>query len=89
MRRVKIKEILINIIVAAALISIFFPGFARLQQLKEQNRELEKEMLGLKVANDELERRIYKLETDPVYLENVARQKLKKSLPGEIVYKAR
>jgi len=76
-------------VLALALIAIFLPGFSRMQQLKEECSSLEKQILDLKVTNEELKTRIYKLENDPVYVESIIREKLKKSKKGEIVYKTR
>ena len=80
-----------NLIIAFAgisvLVAIYFPGFSRLQQLKERNRNLEKEIIEIEKQNRELKVRIHKLKTDPVFLENVAREKMKTIREGEIIYK--
>ena len=66
---------------------IYFPGLSRLQQLKEENKALEKRISELKEKNEELKKEVHKLQTDTTYLESVAREKLKKAKKGEIIYK--
>ncbi len=81
------KKLIVVIIILILLIVIYFPGFSRLQQLKEENKALEKRISELKEKNEELEKERHKLQTDPTYLESVAREKLKKAKKGEIIYK--
>lgn len=81
------KKIVIIITVITLLIIIYLPGFSRLQQLKEENNSLEKRITELREKNKELEEKIHLLRTDPTYVEGVAREELKKTKKGEIVYK--
>jgi cell division protein FtsB len=81
------KKLIIVIIILILLVVIYFPGFSRLQQLKEENKALEKRISELKEKNEELRKEGHKLQTDPTYLESVAREKLKKAKKGEIIYK--
>ena len=81
------KRIVAAIIILILLSVIYFPGFSRLQQLKEENKALEKRISELKEKNEELKDQWHKLQTDPTYLESVAREKLKKVKKGEIIYK--
>ncbi|MFH1791105.1 MAG: septum formation initiator family protein [Candidatus Omnitrophota bacterium] len=74
-------------LVLLMLAVIYFPGFSRLQQLKEENRALERKIEELKGSNTLLIETIRRLETDPVYVEKVAREKMKKTRQGEIIYK--
>ena len=81
------KKLLIALLVLAALIAIYLPGFARLQELKEENRILEKRIDILTRTNEELEEEKEKLETDPTYIEKIAREKLGMVRKGEIILK--
>lgn len=81
------KKLIIVIIISILLIVIYFPGFSRLQQLKEENKALEKRISELKEKNEKLKKEGHKLQTDPTYMESVAREKLKKAKKGEIIYK--
>jgi len=66
---------------------IYLPGFSRLQQLKEENRNLEKRIEILEKANTELEEVNEKLVKDPNYVEKIAREKLGMTRKGEIILK--
>ena len=82
------KKRLIYILIALFVIGvIFIPGFAKLQELREENRNLERRIEILNKTNEELRKEGHKLQTDPTYLESVAREKLKKAKKGEIIYK--
>lgn len=81
------KKIILIFFAALALFAVYFPGFARLQELKEEKRELEAKIADLKKENSALKGEIEKLEKDPTYVERVAREKLKKAKKGEIIYK--
>ena len=79
------KKLLIILLIIIVLLAIYFPGFARLQQLKEENRNLEKRIDMLTKTNDDLEREKKKLETDPTYIEKIAREKLGMVKKDEII----
>ncbi|MDD4202139.1 MAG: septum formation initiator family protein [Candidatus Omnitrophica bacterium] len=74
-------------IVFLLFLSIYFPGFSRLQQLKEEKKDLAKQVEHLRLQNKLLKEQISKMETDPVYVEGVARENMKRTRKGEIVYK--
>ncbi|MBL7157988.1 MAG: septum formation initiator family protein [Candidatus Omnitrophica bacterium] len=79
------KKLIFAFLAVAILIAIYVPGFARLQQLKENNRMLEKRIDILNKTNEELEEEKKKLETDPTYIEKIAREKLGMVRKDEIV----
>jgi len=82
------KKRLIYILVAVfAFGAIFLPGFSKLQELKEENRNLGKRVEILKKANKELREEKEKLENDPTYIEKIAREKLGMARKGEIILK--
>jgi len=81
------KKLLIALLIIVALIAIYLPGFARLAQLKEENRTLEKRIDILTRTNEELEEEKEKLETDPTYIEKIAREKLGMVRKDEIILK--
>jgi cell division protein FtsB len=64
----------------------FIPGFARLQELKTKNRQLNRQIISLKTENLALQKEVEKLQTDSVYLERVAREKMGVVKKGEVVY---
>ena len=67
--------------------AVFLPGFSKLQQLKEENRNLEKRIEVLTKTNEELEKEKEKLENDPSYVEKIAREKLGMTRKDEIILK--
>ena len=69
------------------LLLIYLPGFVKLQELKQKNIELEKEIAKTKKENTSLTKEKKKLENDISSLEAVAREKMGVVRKGEIVYK--
>ena len=69
------------------IVAVFLPGFSKLQQLKEKNRNLEKRIEVLTRTNEELEKEKEKLENDPSYVEKIAREKLGMARKDEIILK--
>ncbi len=65
----------------------FIPSYAKMQDLKQKNNEYAKRIEALQQRNVQLEREKYLLESDPVYLEKVARQKMGLIRDGEKVYR--
>ncbi len=84
MKKKKLIQLILGIIV---LIAIFLPGFAKLQELKEENRSLKRRIEMLKRTNEELSGEKEKLEEDPEYMEKIAREKLGMTKEGEIILK--
>ncbi|MFH1868894.1 MAG: septum formation initiator family protein [Candidatus Omnitrophota bacterium] len=80
----KKKFILLGIFVA---LIIFLPGYSKLQELKEKNKFLLKEIDSLKNDNKDLSQEIEKLENDPFYIEKKARDRMGIGKKGEIRYK--
>ena len=71
----------------ALILIIFFPGYAKIQEMRQKNKKLESDIKKLKAENIALSLEKEKLETDPNYLEQVAREKLGIVKKGEIVYR--
>lgn len=66
---------------------IFLPGYSKYQDLRQKNRALEEKIGTLQTSNVRLEDEIRRLYKDPAYMEKVARDKLKITRKGEVVYK--
>lgn len=75
------------LVFAGIFLVIFFPGFARIQELRQKNKELEANIKKLEAENLALGREKERLEKDPEYLERVARERLGIVRKGEIVYR--
>ena len=69
------------------LILIFLPGYSKFQELAERNKALEGKIKKLEVSNKKLREELKKLDEDPTYLEKIAREKLRVTKKGEVVYK--
>ncbi|MFH1593459.1 MAG: septum formation initiator family protein [Candidatus Omnitrophota bacterium] len=82
----KKRLIYLTICVIIAIV-IFLPGFSKLQELRERNRDLEKRIEILKISNEELGKEKERLETDPSYVEKIAREKLGMARKDEIILK--
>lgn len=83
----KKKIVVLSVLGLILLGVIFIPGYLKIKRLARQNRELERQIKETKQANRRLEEEQEKLESDPVYLEKVAREKLGLAKEGEIIYK--
>ena len=72
---------------AGFLLVIFLPGYAKLQDMKEKNRELSLNINKLKKENVLLQNEIERLQYDPLYQEKIARDKMGIVRRGEIPFK--
>lgn len=82
-----IKKIFWLFGIAIFLLIIFLPGFTKLQELRDKNRDLESKIKRLQVENALLEQEIKRIENDPVYQEKIARDKMGVVKKGEIPIK--
>ncbi|MEK6567724.1 MAG: septum formation initiator family protein [Candidatus Omnitrophota bacterium] len=69
------------------LLVIFIPGYAKIQELRRKNQELEASVRKLQVENSAFQREKERLENDPEYLEQVGRKELGIVKKGEIAYR--
>ena len=67
--------------------AVYLPGFSKLQELKEKNRNLERRIDILRKTNEDLRKEKEKLENDPSYVEKIAREKLGMAKKDEIIIK--
>jgi len=72
---------------AIFLAVIFLPGYTKLQELKDKNYDLETRIKGLKIENALLDQELKRIESDPIYQEKVAREKMGVVRKGEIPIK--
>jgi cell division protein FtsB len=66
------------------LLIVFLPGYTKLQELKDKNRDLEVRIKKLRVENALLQQELNRAEHDPVYQEKVVREKMGIVRKGEI-----
>ena len=73
--------------IAFIVLIIFLPGYSKLQDLRQKNRDLQKRIEELKQENISLKQRQELLENDPFYLEEAAREKMGVVREGETIYR--
>jgi cell division protein FtsB len=73
--------------IAVFLLIIFLPGYTKLQELRDRNRDLQIRMRALSVENALLQKELERIENDPVYQEKIAREKMGVVRKGEIPIK--
>ena len=66
---------------------VFLPGYSKLQELKQKNKELQAKIEEIKEENVNLKEERERLDNDIVYLERVAREKMGLAREGEIIYR--
>jgi cell division protein FtsB len=72
---------------AVFLLVIFLPGYTKLQELREKNVSLETKIKRLYVENALLEQELKQAESDAVYQEKAAREKMGIVRKGEVPVK--
>ena len=85
MERKKIIFWVIAIVVI--LIVVFLPRFSELQRLREENVNIKKSIILLEQDNEALTEEVRRMEEDPNYVEQKAREKLGIIKKGEYIYK--
>jgi len=70
--------------VAVFVLIIFLPGYTKLQELRDKNRDLSGRIKRLSVENTLLQEELKKLENDPLYQERIVREKMGVVRKGEI-----
>ena len=69
------------------LLILFLPGYTKLQDLRDRNRDLEIKIKRLNIENALLQQELKKIESDPIYQEKIAREKMGVVRKGEIPVK--
>lgn len=65
----------------------FLPSYTKLQDLKQRNQDFVERTAKLQQEVEDLNKRLYRLEHDPAYMEKVGREKMGVVKKGEIIYK--
>ena len=73
--------------IAVFLLVMFLPGYTKLQELREKNSNLEVKIKRLHVENALLEQELKQAESDPVYQEKIARERMGVVRKGEVPVK--
>lgn len=73
--------------IAVFLLVIFLPGYTKLQELKDKDKDLEDKIKRLHMENILLQQEFRRIESDPVYREKITRDKMGVVRKGEIPFK--
>ncbi len=73
--------------VSFILLAVFLPGYTKLQDLKDRNRDLEDKIVRLSRENVILHQELTRIQTDPYYQEKIAREKMGMVRKGEVPIK--
>lgn len=81
--------LIVGVAVLSALIYLVISadGFVRNTELKKEKEKLEAEIEALEDENRVLRQKLERLQTDPGYVEDEARKKLRLIRPGETIYR--
>jgi len=69
------------------LLAVFLPGYTKLQDLRDRNTDLSKKIKQLNVENVFLGEELKRIKNDPVYQEQIAREKMGVVRKGEVPIK--
>ncbi|MBU3959081.1 MAG: septum formation initiator family protein [Candidatus Omnitrophica bacterium] len=69
------------------LLIVFLPGYTKLQELRERNRNLEARIKRFETENYLLQEELKRAQDDPVYQEKIIREKMGVVRRGEIPVK--
>jgi len=70
--------------IGVLLLVVFLPGYSKLQELRDKNRDMTSKIKRLIVENSLLQEELKLVKDDPVYQELIAREKLGVVRKGEI-----
>lgn len=76
-------------VVLVCLLILFLPGYTKVQELRDKNRNLEIKIERLNKENALLTRELKSIESDPFYQEKIVREKLgvvrKNEIPVKVI----
>jgi len=72
---------------AVFFLVVFLPGYTKLVELKDRNRDLQSRIKRLNIENALLQEELKRVQNDPVYQEKIAREKMGVVRKGEIPVK--
>ena len=73
--------------IAVLLLIVFLPGYTKLQELRDKNRDLQAKVKKLSIENMLLQEELRRIENDPLYQEKILREKMGVVRKGEIPVK--
>ncbi|MDD5432948.1 MAG: septum formation initiator family protein [Candidatus Omnitrophica bacterium] len=73
--------------IAVFLLVVFLPGYTKLQDLRDKNRDLTGKIKKLAIENSLMQQELSRIQDDPLYQEKIAREKMGVVRRGEIPIK--
>ena len=73
--------------IAVLLLVVFLPGYTKLQELRDKNRDLQTKVKKLSIENMLLQEELRRIKNDPVYQEKILREKMGVVRKGEVPVK--
>ena len=73
--------------ISVFLLIVFLPGYTKLQDLRDRNRDLQEKIKRLNIENSLLQQELARIESDPNYQEKIAREKMGMVRKGEVPIK--
>ena len=73
--------------IVLVILIIFLPGYTKLQELRDRNKDLEVRIEKVKSENELLKNEILRIQHDPIYQEEIVRKKLGVVRKGEVIYR--
>ncbi len=73
--------------VTVFLLVMFLPGYTKLQELRDKSGDLSRKIKQLSVENVFLDQELKRIKNDPVYQEQIAREKMGVVRKGEVPIK--
>jgi cell division protein FtsB len=83
----KVKNVFSLAAVIIFLLVIFLPGYTKLAELRDKNKDLAERINKLRVENTLLAQELKRIDVDPVYQERIARDKMGIVRKGEVPIK--
>ena len=82
------KSVVKTVIFIAILLAAFLPPFIKYQQINYRSKALDREIKNLKAEIKMMEEEKRRLETDIIYVEKKARDRIGVAKKGEIILKS-
>jgi cell division protein FtsB len=73
--------------ITVLLLIVFLPGYTKLQELRDKNRDLQAKIKKMSIENMLLQEELKRIENDPIYQEKILREKMGVVRKGEIPVK--
>jgi len=84
-----LKKTFLNLGIGVVLVAVFTPGFLKIRELKNRNKDLIQKNKRLEAENAMLEIELQRVDKDQVYQEKILREKMgvvrKNEVPVKIV----